>query len=147
MKNFKNIVLSSLEMKERNIRSENIVIHKLRRQFYLQNTRKCWFYSNKKWCFWGIHDVLSHNVLSHERLSHYFFSHFAKYEVYQNSQKTNVYRFSFLSHWHFYRSPLKRQNYLYRVQGHCDFFRWPFVWKHHYQRAIAVKLLHVTFCH
>jgi hypothetical protein len=40
MKNFKNIVLSSLEMKERNIRSENIVIHKLRQQFYLQNTRK-----------------------------------------------------------------------------------------------------------
>jgi hypothetical protein len=51
-----------------------------------------------------------------------FFSHFAKYEGYQNSQKTNVYRFFFLLHWHFYRSPFKRQNYLYRVQGHCDFF-------------------------
>jgi hypothetical protein len=41
MKNFKNVVLSSLEMKERNIRSENIVVNKLKQQFYLQNTRKC----------------------------------------------------------------------------------------------------------
>ncbi len=59
MKNFKKFVLSSLEMKERNIRSENIVVNKLRRQFYLQNKENVDFITTKNVVFGSTKLVIS----------------------------------------------------------------------------------------